>query len=327
MHLTLEDKDALMERFPDIKLCYETKIDHNKVLADYYCLIPKGKKFFLWITYFKNLNKAAFLIEVNKGNIEDIRHIEINIEKEEVLGSIFYGTLFSKNHFAIEDIYYYKGESLEYKNNSYKLDIFKRYFNKNSQNNKNIILGIPFMSEDINEIHRMKNLVSYSVFSIQHKKYSQTSKKTFFEFANNFKNDKLTQLSFFVEADNQNDIYHCFYGKNKIYHSTLYIPDYKTSVMMNKLFRNIKENDCLDALEESDTEEEFENIDEDKFLLHKTYIIDCKYNTRFKKWYPVKISNNKYSVQNKNDIMQVENEKVAYKNTPYNKNQKYKKYK
>ena len=183
------------------------------------------------------------------------------------------------------------------------------------------------MSEDINEIHRMKNLVSYSVFSIQHKKYSQTSRKTYFEFANNFKNEKLAQISFFVEADVQNDIYHCFYGKEKNYHSTLYIPDYKTSVMMNKLFRNIKENYCLDALEESDTEEEFENIDEDKFLLHKSFIIDCKYNARFKKWYPIKISNSKYSTSNKNDIMQVENEKLPYKNNHYNKNQKFKKYK
>ena len=96
---------------------------------------------------------------------------------------------------------------------------------------------------------------------------------------------------------------------------------------MNKLFRNIKENYCLDALEESDTEEEFENIDEDKFLLHKSFIIDCKYNARFKKWYSIKISNSKYTTSNKNDIMQVENEKLQYKNNHYNKNQKFKKYK
>ena len=36
---------------------------------------------------------------------------------------------------------------------------------------------------------------------------------------------------------------------------------------MNTLFRNIKENQNLDALEESDDEEEFENISLDKFVL------------------------------------------------------------
>ena len=43
-----------------------------------------------------------------------------------------------------------------------------------------------------------------------------------------------------------------------------HIPDYNTSVMMNKLFRNIKENDNLDAIEESDDEADFENKKDDK---------------------------------------------------------------
>ena len=44
------------------------------------------------------------------------------------------------------------------------------------------------------------------------------------------------------------------------------IPDFTTSVKMNKLFRNIKENKNLDALEESDDEEEFEDTSEDKYV-------------------------------------------------------------
>ena len=40
---------------------------------------------------------------------------------------------------------------------------------------------------------------------------------------------------------------------------------------MNSIFRNIKENQNLD-LEESDSEDEFENIDVDKFVnLKKTF--------------------------------------------------------
>ena len=56
--------------------------------------------------------------------------------------------------------------------------------------------------------------------------------------------------------------------------------------MMNKLFRNIKENQNLDALEESDDEEEFEDERPDKFVyLNKEYKMVCKYNTKFNKWY------------------------------------------
>ena len=68
---------------------------------------------------------------------------------------------------------------------------------------------------------------------------------------------------------------------------------------MNKLFRNIKENNNLDTLEESDNEEEFENINIDKFVnLEKSYLIDCEYNSKFKKWIPRNLSKNKIVSKN-----------------------------
>jgi hypothetical protein len=64
------------------------------------------------------------------------------------------------------------------------------------------------------------------------------------------------------------------------------IPDYKTSVFMNQLFRNIKENSNLDLLEESDDEEEDEN---DFVYLDRQYNMRCKYNKQFKKWIPISV--------------------------------------
>ena len=80
------------------------------------------------------------------------------------------------------------------------------------------------------------------------------------------------------------------------------IPDYKTSVKMNSLFRNIKENRNLDALEESDDEEEFENTSLDKFVdLDKKYVMKCLYLSKFKLWQPLEVVNNK--VSDKREIM------------------------
>jgi len=91
-----------------------------------------------------------------------------------------------------------------------------------------------------------------------------------------------------VKPTIQPDIYH-LYEKEK-YIDVAYIPDYKTSVMMNSLFRNIKENYNLDALEESDDEEEFENANEDKYVdLEKEYDMVCSYNNKFKRWIPYKL--------------------------------------
>ena len=99
---------------------------------------------------------------------------------------------------------------------------------------------------------------------------------------------------FYVKPDIQNDIYY-LYKINTVNFSLIsdeiaHIPDYKTSVLMNKLFRNIKENINLDSLEESDDEEEFENIQIDKFVdLNKTFKMRCIFNYKFRKWVPVNV--------------------------------------
>lgn len=98
---------------------------------------------------------------------------------------------------------------------------------------------------------------------------------------------------FKVRPNTQPDVYQ-LYDKDDIdckkAFEIAYIPNYSTSVMMNNLFRNIKENANLDALEESDDEEEFENNNIEKFVfLDKSYYMSCVYNIKFKKWVPQKV--------------------------------------
>ena len=53
----------------------------------------------------------------------------------------------------------------------------------------------------------------------------------------------------------------------------------------------------LDTLEESDDEEEFQNENIDKFVyLDKSYKMICNYNNKFKKWTPIKLSEDKNKV-------------------------------
>jgi hypothetical protein len=132
----------------------------------------------------------------------------------------------------------------------------------------------------------------------------ETSKK-YIEKSNDYNNMNHTNHNnkkykiFIVSADIQNDIYNLidpdaanddlsnydYDISNKLIAS---IPDYKTSVFMNALFRNIKENKSLDALEESDDEDEFENTNIDKFVdLTKKIKMKCVFNYKFKKWTPI----------------------------------------
>jgi len=60
---------------------------------------------------------------------------------------------------------------------------------------------------------------------------------------------------------------------------------------MNQLFRRIKENDNLDALEESDDEEEFHDDNVNKFMnenVHYLYM-QCRYDYKFGTWHPLDV--------------------------------------
>ena len=99
---------------------------------------------------------------------------------------------------------------------------------------------------------------------------------------------------FVITANIQYDIYQLFainhnpYTHEYIYYDVACIPDLKTSVFMNQIFRKIKENVNLDYIEESDDENEFENTNPDKYVnLNRSAIITCVFNLKFKKWVPV----------------------------------------
>jgi len=123
-------------------------------------------------------------------------------------------------------------------------------------------------------------------------------------------------IIFKVKPDIQNDIYHLYcndeHGIDN-YYDVAYIPDYKTSVMMNSLFRNIKENVNLDALEESDDDEEFEDDRLDKFVfLEREFLMMCVKNYKFNKWTPIRIAFNEETIVSKKDLSIHHNKMIKY---------------
>jgi len=109
---------------------------------------------------------------------------------------------------------------------------------------------------------------------------------------------------FSVTPDIQNDIYHI--STNDGYHGLAAVQSYETSKFMNKLFRNIKENRNLDLLEESDNEDDFENVAEDKYVhIDKTYRLLCRYLHRINKWEPYKIAERGRQTVNASDVHDV----------------------
>ena len=301
MNLNHHNQSQLIKRLPDLKLPYDNI--HKKVFSDLYVLIPKGKKHIVWFTYFQD-KRVCIFIEVTLGGQKKINEIFIVpqcYEKKLVLGTIFFGTVFNidkKKYYSIENIHYYKGKNIENNNEKYKLLLIKNILEKELKScfltTKGICMAMPIIESKFENCIETAKLLTYKIYSIQnrnlHGKNANYSSSLYKQF-----DEDITSKIFMVKAQIQNDVYDLYYYNNGSLekYEIAYIPDYKTSTMMNNIFRKIKENINLDALEESDDEEEFENINEDKFVdLNKCVKMECIFNKKFNKFVPIKIMEN-----------------------------------
>lgn len=311
MKISNEDRTALIKRLPNLKLSCENI--HKKVFSDLYVIIPKGKKHLVWFTYFED-KKVCIFIELNPGtqrNIRDIFIVPQRFEKKLVLGTIFFGTLFSIDtfkYFSIENIHFYKGKNVENMNEKHKLQLINNILNNEIKSSiitqNGIALGLPIIHNDFQEtINICKNL-PYSVYSIQNRNYNSntiTYNSTLYKIADL----DSAYVVFAVKPDIKADVYYLYYRNNTgnlEKYDMATIPDFKTSKMMNSIFRNIKENNNLDALEESDDDEDFENINESKYVkLDKCVNMNCIFNKRLNKYVPVSV-NDKNKVVLKHEL-------------------------
>lgn len=303
MRLGHNDKNNLLRRLPNLKLSYENI--HKKVFSEMYFLIPKGKKHLVWFSYFQD-KKVCIFVEMNPGAQKSIANMFIVpqiFEKKLVLGTILFGTLFSmngKSFFSTENVHYYRGKSVESYTELSKLNLLKHIFENELQQtiltNNGICIGLPIIESSFENAIASAKQVPYEIYSIQQRNFQENKQLYNSTLYKTSQTDENENRFFVIKADVQNDVYH-LYAKNKYSHLEKYdvaaIPDYKTSVMMNKLFRNIKENANLDALEESDDDEEFENISEDKFVfLDKSVTMECCFQKRTNTYVPIQASSN-----------------------------------
>ena len=326
---TLSDREIslVLQKFPKFELSYEN-ITHKKVHnANVILAIPEGNHFFTWFTSYNNEN-ICFALEIDDNNkIKNIKKLNTSFMDCLCLaqGTIFYGTMFKYNDiscFSIEDIYYYKGQNYIHTSYSNKLQLLKAIFtNEISQsllNNRFTVFGMPLIYSDFNLLLTGIQKLPYKIDKIKFRffeknnarkimtmnYYNQIDKNTVIKKTeqidkkivqiDTYKRDKNKKTAIFkIMAGTEPDIYNLFITKNgnEEYYDIAIIPDYKTSVMMNSLFRNIKENINLDAIEESDDETDFEDGREDKYTyLDRSFNIKCEFNYKFKRWVPISLA-------------------------------------
>jgi hypothetical protein len=307
---TINSDNNILTNFPKFELSYET-MAHNKVYdSDIILAIPEGSKMIAWFTEY-NDEHICFIFDKNAKNNSDIQVAITSFNDSLVYGqgTILHGTIFKYNDvscFSIEDIYYYKGRDISTTNYLSKLQTIQNCLQKElspkALTNKYTIFGLPIMNTNFNLLLNEISLLPYKISTIQYRflnskkvlfiKYykPKTTQKQDLSSSSSVKCDKAV---FKVSPQIQTDIYNLFVYKDgqEEFYDIAFIPDFVTSVLMNKLFRNIKENINLDALEESDDEKEFENEKEDKYVfLDRSFKMNCQYNYKFKKWVPLSLA-------------------------------------
>ena len=308
MILNSTDKMYLLNRLPALELSYEPKL-HKKVYASVFYIIPKGPKALIWYTYWNDRN-VCLLIKINeRGNYSDVQLMTSVFSDTLALGTIVYGTYFlhyNRHYFTCEQLYYYKGLAVAKKPYNERLnlllDMFVSHVEQVTYTPDSLVVGLPVMTETYEEALAQMDKVPYKTYGIaaahgsantshaptSHAPASHATANTSHANASHAFTTTLAKAIFKVKANLAADNYNLYTAENTFYETAM-VPTYKCSVMLNTLFRNIKENANLDLLEESDDEAEFENTQIDKFVdLEKTVIMECVYSKRFKKWQPVK---------------------------------------
>lgn len=294
----------LNERLPNIELSYGTKL-HKKVHADLYQIIPKGKRCLLWYTYWNEHNVCYLLHLGNNDKYIDKVEKTISSFSNELCygtGTILSGTLFHHNNvrtFAIVDVLFYKGCNIQ--NNKYetKLDILSHilssHINHDIYVKSQLLVAGAVITKTYKEAIDVSKSLPYNVHALQLINYNMNKCVGFYNY---YVGAALSDAFFKVKPLLTCDIYELSVMASDKIHGYAAITDYKTSVMMNNIFRNIKENSNLDLLEESDEESDFENVNPNKYVnLNESKIMRCVYVPRFKKWKPVSVcpSNTKLS--------------------------------
>ena len=293
---------AIKKRFPKIKLFYE-KNTHKKVNSDYYVAIPYGKKYLAWFTYGDKEN-ICIIIEIRMERDGNFSFISSQVRpvcfKDDLaMNTILFGSMLPKtNYFCVENVLFYKNERVTGKTNGERLQILEEIFSKELRQNRvvsnEIIFGLPLISNSFKWIMKEVETLPYQIYCIQCRNFKNNNAyKLLYKNSKNSKHSCIEDKNirvFNIMATIGVDNYQLLDSESGKFIEMAYIPNFTTSKLMNSIFRIIKENDNLDALEESEDEEEFENTTDDKYVdLKKCVKMECQLHQTFKKWVPIKL--------------------------------------
>lgn len=295
MDLSRDEAERIVRELPKLELPYERKI-HKKVRdTGLWTAVPKGRKYFLW---FRHRGPRCVCIALQLGRhrkgISKVIPFVCCFDKLLCtgLGTILYGTIFTCSEvsfFSAEDLLLLKGANTRGKSPLRRtqmiLATLRRHMGQLALGDRGLVVGTPLTARSQETLRKSCTCLPYELFALQFRSSRQGVPLLNERWQ---PSQRRQDREFIVRACLEADTYILSEpGGGEGERSYVCVPNYRTSVYMNSLFRRIKENENLDALEESDSEEEFEDTRADKFVdLEKRIRMRLTYMPRFKAWRP-----------------------------------------
>ena len=260
-----------LKRFPPVELPMEQM--SNKDIRDQdvvYLAQPCGKRAFAWFTYFRGKN-VCFFVEIKDRKPANIYPVHAAFASSLALGTVLHGTIThheSKRCFVMDNIFHHEG-----------VPVTADYAAK-----LKLMLALP--------LDNCVQLPTQAMFMLPVYSYHPTPFDTIYKLYC----VKCVQLHgprvvncpdktavFQVKATPTCDMYELHNPEG--FHSMACVDTYARSVKMNGLFRRVKENEDLDAVEESDDES-----DPNTVFLHRVLPMLCRWHPLHKKWTPISVA-------------------------------------
>lgn len=294
MDLKRCEEEQIVRELPKIELPYE-KNAHKKVReSGIWVAVPRGRKHFLWFRHLRGECVCIALeLDRRRRGISRVKAFVCSFDRLLCSGegTIMYGTLFPCSDlmlFSTEDLLFLRGRDVTGWPLAKRVQSLPRLLQQHTRQiavgPHSLVVGMPITAPTREALRKSCEDLPYDLYAFQFRS-SRRGAAVLTEKWSPAKEPRERMLM--ARACLEADIYALSDPGSGADKGFACIPNYQTSVFMNGLFRKIKENADLDALEESDSEEEFEDIRADKFVdLEKQLTLRCIYMARFKAWRP-----------------------------------------
>lgn len=262
------------------------KIIEKKNKFDYIQIIPKGLDCYILVEYNNVFNFYHTDDTTDTPLLNKIPFLKKCIPNANIPNALFKGILINNKIVSITDVIYVN--NVFYTNNYDRLNFIKMIFTKNPVlcNNTIIICSLSHVFNELTNYRLEQHAIPYEINYIEYKYLHNNilQNPIIFYYPITPKVSKIAE--YYVMTHIKSDIY-TLYTKTDICIGVALIPTYSLSMYMNSIFRNIKENENLDFLEESEDDDDFENTEPTKYVdLTKKVKMQCTFNEKFKKWVP-----------------------------------------